>query len=510
MNSLVSSTIFSALTTTLYFYHTGNNSNNFIISNNNNINNNNENNPTNNNNNNNNIIFKYSPHYKHVSKENVVNNSNNNFNETYQNDYQYHYHQNSNDLSDIYYTNSNDSDYTSYNFEPSQTTSPSLSDGVNYKTPNNSTKKPWPVFKQPTHTIVIFVCVYALVIAVGLLSNAMIVMVICCFPPMRSSTNIFLGNLAMADMMVSSFVVPFNLFDNIFQEWHFGPVVCKLFPYLQGVAVSSSVNTLVAVAAERYVMIFSPQTSKMKPRSALVSVCFIWLIPLLIFVPWVVVYIEKIHTIKGHPYVACQAMWTDQKTQKFFTLFVAVLCCYVVPLCCVAVFYILIGIRVYRRKIRGMNDQSSAVQHLARSKKRILMMLSMVSLFFALSWLPFYSMHVYMLFARVEIPSNRFTEILKTYIKPIAQWLACLNSCVNPFVYCYYNVNFRRGMKQLLVRWRSGRADGGCCCPTWWQVNKGRRRSEFGDCNGVVNGGSARRRLTHDVMFMESNGLTRL
>ncbi|ESN97924.1 hypothetical protein HELRODRAFT_177586 [Helobdella robusta] len=47
----------------------------------------------------------------------------------------------------------------------------------------------------------------------------------------------------------------------------------------------------------KYVMIFSPQTSKMKPRSALVSVCFIWLIPLLIFVPWVDVYIEKIHTI---------------------------------------------------------------------------------------------------------------------------------------------------------------------------------------------------------------------
>ncbi|ESO10287.1 hypothetical protein HELRODRAFT_184561 [Helobdella robusta] len=47
----------------------------------------------------------------------------------------------------------------------------------------------------------------------------------------------------------------------------------------------------------KYAMIFSPQTSKMKPRSALVCVCFIWLIPLLIFVPWVDVYIEKIHTI---------------------------------------------------------------------------------------------------------------------------------------------------------------------------------------------------------------------
>ena len=36
-------------------------------------------------------------------------------------------------------------------------------------------------------------------------------------------------------------------------EWWFGPLLCKMAPYLQGVAVSSSVNTLAAVAVERYV-----------------------------------------------------------------------------------------------------------------------------------------------------------------------------------------------------------------------------------------------------------------
>ena len=35
-------------------------------------------------------------------------------------------------------------------------------------------------------------------------------------------------------------------------EWHFGPFLCKAVPYFQAVAVSASVNTLVAVAIERY------------------------------------------------------------------------------------------------------------------------------------------------------------------------------------------------------------------------------------------------------------------
>jgi len=37
-------------------------------------------------------------------------------------------------------------------------------------------------------------------------------------------------------------------------EWWYGGVLCKVAPYLQGVAVSASVNTLAAVAVERFVL----------------------------------------------------------------------------------------------------------------------------------------------------------------------------------------------------------------------------------------------------------------
>ena len=42
-------------------------------------------------------------------------------------------------------------------------------------------------------------------------------------------------------------------FVSLLVEWWFVPLLCKMAPYLQGVAVSSSVNTLAAVAVERYV-----------------------------------------------------------------------------------------------------------------------------------------------------------------------------------------------------------------------------------------------------------------
>ena len=41
--------------------------------------------------------------------------------------------------------------------------------------------------------------------------------------------------------------------DDALSEWWFGSLLCKAIPYLQGVVVGASVNTLGVVAVERYV-----------------------------------------------------------------------------------------------------------------------------------------------------------------------------------------------------------------------------------------------------------------
>ena len=37
----------------------------------------------------------------------------------------------------------------------------------------------------------------------------------------------------------------------MFAGWQFGPLMCKVTPYLQGVSVCASVNTLAAIAVDR-------------------------------------------------------------------------------------------------------------------------------------------------------------------------------------------------------------------------------------------------------------------
>ncbi|KAG8231100.1 hypothetical protein J437_LFUL010098 [Ladona fulva] len=50
----------------------------------------------------------------------------------------------------------------------------------------------------------------------------------------RSLTNVFLLNLAVADLLLGLLCVPFTLVGAILRDFVFGSAMCKLIPYLQG------------------------------------------------------------------------------------------------------------------------------------------------------------------------------------------------------------------------------------------------------------------------------------
>ena len=213
----------------------------------------------------------------------------------------------------------------------------------------------------------------------------------------------------------------------------------------------------------RYLAIFYPQTSRITPRNACIMIGVIWLIPMCIFIPWLIVYVQKVYIISGHQYVTCTADWGSIENRKMYTLGAVFLTCYLIPLIFIAIFYLLIGVRVWKRNVRGIRG-SRAERNINRSKTRILRMLIMVFVMFALSWLPLYSIELRILFGKP--PDLNEKILLKNYLIPIAQWLGASNSCVNPFIYCYFSTNFRSSIVQV-VRSRT------CCGKiTTWPNNK--------------------------------------
>lgn len=70
---------------------------------------------------------------------------------------------------------------------------------------------------------------------------------------MRTTTNFFLLNLSVADLLMSSLNCMFNFIYMLNSDWPFGSVYCSVNNFMGNVTVATSVFTLVAISFNRYV-----------------------------------------------------------------------------------------------------------------------------------------------------------------------------------------------------------------------------------------------------------------
>jgi neuropeptide FF receptor 2 len=211
------------------------------------------------------------------------------------------------------------------------------------------------------------------------------------------------------------------------------------------------------MCCDRYKAVHYPKTTKMTLRTATIAMLITWATPAALFVPWLFVYREKTFDISvRYKYVACHAHWPAEAVGQAFTVGVVMLTCYLLPLVCIGIFYVLIATRVQSRRqgavVGRLGSGSAAAASIRRSTARLLRMLVVVVVLFAVSWLPLYAVQLRHMFVPASHISADEKHIVKTYVVPIAQWLGAANSCVNPFVYCYFNCGFRGGVIEVFRR----------------------------------------------------------
>ncbi|XP_072437532.1 somatostatin receptor type 1-like [Chiloscyllium punctatum] len=137
--------------------------------------------------------------------------------------------------------------------------------------------------------MVVIQFVYALVCLVGLAGNAMVIFVILRYAKMKTATNIYLLNLALADelFMLS---VPFVAAAAALDRWPFGPLMCRAVLSVDGLNQFTSVFGLTVLSADRYVAVVHPIKAARyrRPSVARLVNLGVWLLSLLVILPIVV------------------------------------------------------------------------------------------------------------------------------------------------------------------------------------------------------------------------------
>ncbi|NXI15341.1 NPFF2 protein, partial [Irena cyanogastra] len=301
----------------------------------------------------------------------------------------------------------------------------------------------------------VFITSYTLIFLLCMVGNGGVCFIVLWSKHMRTVTNLFILNLAVSDLLVGLFCMPTTLLDNIIAGWPFGSLVCKMSGMVQGISVSASVFTLVAIAVDRFRCIVHPFKQKLTVPTAMAIVAVIWVLAVAIMCPSAVllqVQEEKhFRVLLGsgnatRPVFWCREEWPDPAMRKIYTtvLFANI---YLAPLSLIVIMYARISVSLSHAAVPGAGKRSQEQQRsVCRRKRKAIQMLIVVTLLFALSWLPLWTL---LLLSDYASLSDFQLQLINIYIYPLAHWLAFFNSSINPIIYGFCNENFRRGFQAV-------------------------------------------------------------
>lgn len=79
----------------------------------------------------------------------------------------------------------------------------------------------------------VLIASHSIVFVIGLIGNALVCIAVYRNHTMRTVTNYFIVNLAVADFLVLLLCLPFTVLWDITETWFLGLTLCKAVPYLQ-------------------------------------------------------------------------------------------------------------------------------------------------------------------------------------------------------------------------------------------------------------------------------------
>nr|XP_045590255.1 kiSS-1 receptor-like [Procambarus clarkii] len=189
------------------------------------------------------------------------------------------------------------------------------------------------------------IALYTAVFITGFVGNLVVLVVMWVHPRMRSTTNFFLTNLAIADFCVTVFCVYQNLSQYLAQTWVFGDFLCKMYNFVNYLSYTASVMILVVNCVERYVAIMCPFRAKtlLSHRNLVVSLVVVWAGSGVYCCPRLLYFRAATHELPGARYteVICLADRELYDSRTFDTINFVLL--YVMPLSVMSLLYWRIG-----------------------------------------------------------------------------------------------------------------------------------------------------------------------
>ncbi|KAJ6655962.1 hypothetical protein lerEdw1_004547 [Lerista edwardsae] len=278
--------------------------------------------------------------------------------------------------------------------------------------------------------------------------------------PSLSATRSLLVNLAACDLMVVCVCMPITVGNLIYKAWVYGDFLCRAVPFIQAVAVSASVLSLTVISLNRYYSLHNPLNARsfFTHRKILNTILVIWVFSSGICLPLVFMNQKvEIGVLQGPPMVfpICREVWPQERVRQAYSF---LLFC---TLYCLPVLFnmVICGLTVHRlwSPTKQLRVCSALARNLPSSRlkirKKVAQMVVALVLLFAVSWLPIYTMDIWIEFNSPKSSDDVAPSPWLLQLRPFAQWLGLTNSSLNPICYCFVG-NLSRSAKEMKTRYQ--------------------------------------------------------
>ncbi|XP_057560423.1 C-X-C chemokine receptor type 6 [Hippopotamus amphibius kiboko] len=273
-------------------------------------------------------------------------------------------------------------------------------------------------------------CVYVVVFICGLVGNSLVLVIYIFYQKLKSLTDVFLMNLPLADLVFVC-TLPFWAYAGI-HEWVFGNIMCKTLLGIYTLNFYTSMLILTCITMDRFIAVvqatkaYNQQAKRMAWGKA---ICLsIWVLSLLVSLPQIIYgnifYLDK--PICGY------------HNEKIFTMVLAIQMSlgFFLPLLAMIVCYSVI--------IKTLLQARGFQKH--KSLKIILLVVAV----FLLTQTPFNLVKL------VRSTSWEYQSMTSfQYAITVTEGIAYLRACLNPVLYAFVGLKFRKNFWKLVK-------DAGC------------------------------------------------
>ncbi|XP_072489764.1 thyrotropin-releasing hormone receptor-like [Notamacropus eugenii] len=319
--------------------------------------------------------------------------------------------------------------------------------------------------RTPLAVQVVTIALVLLICSVGIVGNAMVILVVARRRHMATPTNCYLVSLAAADLLVLLAAGLPNLSD-VVASWVFGHAGCLCITYLQYLGINASTGSLTAFTVERYLAICHPIRAQSLCTVARAKriITLVWMGTAAYCVMWLFLVDTSEVTFADGVRVQCGYRVSRKLYLPIYFLDFALF--YVLPLGLATVLYTLIARILFLGPLPGASEadpagslpQGRAVELPSRSegsvrfscrgnrgalssRKQVTKMLVVVVILFALLWMPY----------RTLVVVNSFLNppYLNLWFLLFCRICIYLNSAVNPIIYNLMSQKFRTAFQKL-------------------------------------------------------------